>query len=199
MSIVDRPMQYQGDDFEGRMNHVRNSLRPGVGQLRPPAAGVAGGGCQFSQPSQGYIGGVGQIGCRPGLSSQPQTSRPVQNGCQFGMTQVPGMNPGGQSGAIAPRPSYGGCQFNPGQGSLGNLPNRPISGLSPAVPERQQVGNLGGCSSCSYSQPSPSVMKKGGKVQEKKVVKMAKGGHVKSAAGRGDGIAQKGHTKGRYL
>ena len=37
-------------------------------------------------------------------------------------------------------------------------------------------------------------VKKGGKIE-----KYAKGGHVKSAHHRGDGIATKGHTKGRHI
>jgi hypothetical protein len=37
-------------------------------------------------------------------------------------------------------------------------------------------------------------MKHGGKVK-----KYAKGGHVSSASSRADGIAQKGHTRGKYL
>ena len=41
--------------------------------------------------------------------------------------------------------------------------------------------------------PSAPAMKKGGKVK-----KMASGGSV-SASRRGDGIASKGKTKGRYL
>ena len=45
-----------------------------------------------------------------------------------------------------------------------------------------------------YGRGAPDGMKRGGKVK-----KMASGGKVSSASSRGDGIAQRGKTKGRYL
>ena len=110
---------------------------------------------------------------------------PPPSAGQVGIGQVGGMGPqiankigsgimGGMGGATAPMGGMGAPQMPPG-GGLG------------------VAGGMGGA-------PAPMVMKKGGAVKAKAY---AKGGTVSSkpkassASSRGDGIAQRGKTKGR--
>ena len=60
---------------------------------------------------------------------------------------------------------------------------------------------LGGSSNMMSSSPAGGVpaMKRGGSVRSKPAAKFSSGGSTKKTLSRGDGIAQRGKTKGRYI
>jgi hypothetical protein len=88
-----------------------------------------------------------------------------------------------------------GASFDPKMFSHG-MPTSPPRMLSSGPSPTTNIGGSGGTSGqIAGIRPGASFgMKKGGKVN-----KMASGGTTKSASKRGDGIAQRGKTKGRMV
>ena len=73
-----------------------------------------------------------------------------------------------------------------------DMPQRPMPTPQPAPMGAAQAAPMG-----AQAAPNPMTMKRGGRVK-----KMASGGmtsKVSSASKRGDGIAQRGKTRGRYI
>jgi hypothetical protein len=91
-------------------------------------------------------------------------------------------------------------QMSEATGTGPSMPDRPQVNVRPTLPypmpDRPQVN----------VQPTPpmgggmgSGMKRGGSVRKKTEAKFSSGGSTSKASSRGDGIAQRGKTKGRYI
>jgi hypothetical protein len=116
-------------------------------------------------------------------ATNTNTGRTVLPGPATGTIGTTGFNPGA------------GASFDPKMFSNG-MPTSPPRMLSSGPSPTTNIGGSGGTSGqIAGIRPGASFgMKKGGKVN-----KMASGGITKSASKRGDGIAQKGKTKGRMI
>jgi hypothetical protein len=111
----------------------------------------------------------------------PSGTNTVPNAQMAAMQKIP------QPGTVPPANAMPMAPSNPGGASSGlgsGGPGGPSSGLGSGA----QLG----------SQNIP-VMKRGGKVRNKPAAKFSSGGSTSKASSRGDGIAQRGKTKGRYI
>jgi hypothetical protein len=94
-----------------------------------------------------------------------------------------------------PQASLTPAQQNAMASQLGLSPSNPNMGMPKSNPNGTQkpmpMGKPG------MASPTPPGMKRGGAVRSKPQTKFASGGSVGSASRRGDGIAQRGKTKGR--
>jgi hypothetical protein len=109
---------------------------------------------------------------------------------------TPGVGaPGVSTGGTGSSSAFGGLNtINQGAGQVGKALQSVSGSLGQAY---NAIGSPGGFKSGLGPNPTPSpgmTMKKGGKVKG-----YAKGGSVASASKRGDGIAQRGKTKGRMV
>ena len=87
---------------------------------------------------------------------------------------------------------------SPGMGA--SAPNAAKADVAAKMAESRapQMPSPGGAPMTTPKAPSQSMaMRKGGAVRSKPQTKFASGGSVSSASKRGDGIAQRGKTKGR--
>ena len=96
---------------------------------------------------------------------------------------------------LNPNPTLPVGVVKPGNGPSPTSP-RYVGGGS-GVPETYEGGGTGNGPSPGMASPTPPGMKRGGAVRSKPQTKFASGGSVGSASRRGDGIAQRGKTKGR--
>jgi hypothetical protein len=126
----------------------------------------------------------------PGLEDPGYDYPPEVPGTNPGVTPMPTPGYGGGSGG-----AYGGLNtINRGASQVGSALKDVSGSLGQAA---QAIGGPGGGFKDQMLGKimSPGVtMKKGGKVKG-----YAKGGSVASASKRGDGIAQRGKTKGRMV
>ncbi len=101
----------------------------------------------------------------------------------------PGTVPPANAIPMAPS-NPGGPSSGLGSGGPGAIPMAPSNpgGPSSGLGRTAQLG----------SQNIP-LMKRGGKVRNKPAAKFSSGGSTSKASSRGDGIAQRGKTKGRYI
>ena len=119
------------------------------------------------------------------LYAMPQTKMPQAN--TVPSAQMAAMQKIPQPGTVPPANAMPMAPSNPGGASSGlgsGGPGGPSSGLGSGA----QLG----------SQNIPA-MKRGGKVRNKPAAKFSSGGSTSKASSRGDGIAQRGKTKGRYI
>jgi hypothetical protein len=95
----------------------------------------------------------------------------------------------------APNPGVG-KPTSPGMGGPTPVPK------TPPPPVQSQPSHTGNIKSIPKTPPAPVkpafAMKRGGAVKNKPA-KYSSGGSVSKASSRGDGIAQRGKTKGRYI
>jgi hypothetical protein len=129
------------------------------------------------------------------LAAIPQPYMPqantVPNPQMAAMQKMPQPGTVPPANAIPMAPSNpGGPSSGLGSGGPGAIPMAPSNpgGPSSGLGRTAQLG----------SQNIP-LMKRGGKVRNKPAAKFSSGGSTSKASSRGDGIAQRGKTKGRYI
>ena len=92
-------------------------------------------------------------------------------------------------------PTMASNAYQPGAGKpLSSPMNR--MGSKSFMPQPTSMGEMGGG---GYGDSGGFAMKRGGKVRDKSEAKFSSGGSTSKASSRGDGIAQRGKTKGRYI
>jgi hypothetical protein len=100
----------------------------------------------------------------------------------------------------APAPMQTGTPLSAGMSNapMGNAPmgNTPMGNAPMATPAPMGAG-AGMGQPATMIQPAPAMMRRGGSVKNKQTAKFSSGGSVSKASSRGDGIAQRGKTKGR--
>lgn len=119
--------------------------------------------------------------------------------------------------AIAPRPTTPAARPTTPAPTVGNVRNYIQNQLSGSGSSDVALKNAIDAASTKFNQPAPSTappanarpmaptpggapaMKKGGSVRNKPAAKFSSGGSTSKASSRGDGIAQRGKTKGRYI
>ena len=120
----------------------------------------------------------------PGMGGgRPLTQSELQG--LAGYNPANGLPPGTQQAMQAPAGTSLGGKFDP---SLGGSQSAPPAGGG--------IQGLGSAVNSGMPPPGGKMMKKGGAVKTP-AKKMASGGMTSSASKRGDGIAQRGKTKGR--
>jgi hypothetical protein len=90
----------------------------------------------------------------------------------------------------APAPMQTGAPLSAGMG------NAPMGNAPMATPAPMGAG-AGMGQPATMVQPAPAMMRRGGSVKNKQTAKFSSSGAVSKASSRGDGIAQRGKTKGR--
>jgi hypothetical protein len=152
---------------------------PGPGGIGFPATNTNTGRTILPGPIAGTVGATGN---RSALGKLVGSSPVDSNMLSHDMPNTSG-GTSGQIAGIRPGASFG-------------MPTSPPRMLSSGPSPTTNIGGSGGTSGqIAGIRPGASFsMKKGGKVN-----KMASGGTTKSASKRGDGIAQRGKTKGRMV
>ena len=124
--------------------------------------------------------------------------KPIPN-----VTSMPVPTDTSATSVYSEKPSTAQTALNNAQNVAVNKPINPVGQQSP-IGQMPQANKLQEAQMTSMQKmPQPNTvspaMKRGGKVRGKTEAKFSSGGPASKASSRGDGIAQRGKTKGRYI